>query len=319
VEIMRNNMLVCFLSAAAAFLTTMHQDSPLSAADGRFSVENHEGNHVDVLNNGVPIAQYRYAYQPETPESLHETYKPYLHIMNASGEQPITKGAGGQFTHHRGIFIGWSKIRHEGNTYDRWHMRGGEIVHQKFLELNADDDSAVVSSETAWHGADRKPILTEQRVMTFHPGSGSVRFVVDFESRLTPTGSGVVLDGDPEHAGVQFRPSNNVDRKKTVYHFPTDDADPKQDRDYPWVGETFTLDGEQHSIVHVNHPENPKDTRYSAYRDYGRFGAFFVKEIPEGETLTVRYRFLIIDGEMPEQATLKPYISAFQKASSGND
>ena len=290
----------------------------IAADEPRFSLDEHTGDCVDVNYGGKTVARYCFAYQPDTPESLHQTYKPYLHIFDAAGEKPITKGAGGQYTHHRGIFIGWSKIRHEGNTYDRWHMRGGEIVHKEFLKEQADSDHATITSRTEWHGKDRTSILSEKRTMTVRKGVGPVRLIVDFQSELTPTGSKVVLNGDPEHAGIQFRPSNNVDRKQTTFHFPSKDANPKKDRDYPWVGETFVLDGDKHTVLHVNHPSNPKETIYSAYRDYGRFGAFFETEIPAGETLTVRYRFLILKGEMPETEVVTPLIEDFRESESHN-
>ena len=63
-----------------------------------------------------------YAHDVSTPERRLETYKPYLHVFDADGTAPITKGAGGDFTHHRGIFIGWNKISVGGKTMDRWHM-----------------------------------------------------------------------------------------------------------------------------------------------------------------------------------------------------
>ena len=51
--------------------------------------------------------------------------------------------------------------------------------------------------------------------------------------------------------------------------------------------------------MEFNHPDNPKKTRWSAYRDYGRFGAFPKTEIKAGQPLTLKYEFLIVDGEMP--------------------
>ena len=41
----------------------------------------------------------------------------------------------------------------------------------------------------------------------------------------------------------------------------------------------------------MSHPDNPKDTIWSAYRDYGRFGAFVKPELKNGDSLTLRYRF----------------------------
>jgi hypothetical protein len=40
----------------------------------------------------------------------------------------------------------------------------------------------------------------------------------------------------------------------------------------------------------MDHPDNPGPNKYSAYRDYGRFGAFFTTEIPAGQTLELKYR-----------------------------
>jgi hypothetical protein len=104
---------------------------------------------------------------------------------------------------------------------------------------------------------------------------------------------------------VQFRPANEVDSQQTLYVFPKENADPRKDTDYPWVGETFTLGEQKYSVVDLNHPDNPRGTVFSAYRDYGRFGAFFKRELPHGETLTLKYRFLIADGEMPPAAMLQ--------------
>ena len=44
---------------------------------------------------------------------------------------------------------------------------------------------------------------------------------------------------------------------------------------------------------------------HSAYRDYGRFGSFFEKEIKKGESLTVRYAFAIVDGELPTRSEIQ--------------
>jgi len=79
---------------------------------------------------------------------------------------------------------------------------------------------------------------------------------------------------------------------------PQENAKPHHDLDYPWAGETFTLGGKRYSVVELNHPDNPKKTKWSTYRDYGRIGAFPKAEIKAGQTLTLKYAFLIADGEM---------------------
>ena len=240
-----------------------------------------------------------YAYDKSSPERLAETYKPYLHVYDAEGRQPITKGPGGLFPHHRGIFIGWRKITFQGRDYDRWHMKGGEIVHQKFLDQKAGAEEASFTSLTHWNDSAGKPFLVEERTMTFHRGPSPVRLVIDFHTKLTAPRGDVTLGGDPEHSGVQYRPANEVDTKQTVYVFPKENANCHKDLDYPWVGETYVLGGKKYSVVEISPPTNPKNTRWSAYRNYGRFGAFPAAKVPKGGSLKLDYRFLIADGEMP--------------------
>ena len=179
-------------------------------------------------------------------------------------------------------------------------MAAGDIVHKKFSDQKADTDEATFTSDTEWKLADGTPMLTEERTMTFHQAAAPARLMIDFSSKLTPPSGDVKLEGDPEHGGVQFRPSGDIDTKATDLRLPRRERrQPHKDLDYPWVGETFTLAGQKHSVVEMSHPENPKGTKWSAYRDYGRFGAYPTASVKKGESLTVKYRFLIADGEMP--------------------
>ena len=291
--------LALLLTATLSGVTYASQNGENATATKGFTLKDQPGQHLDILLDGRLVGRYMYAYDKSTPAKLHETYKPYLHIFDAEGQSPITKGPGGEFTHHRGVFVGWRKISFEGQNYDRWHMIKGEIVHEKFLARKAGLDEATITSLTHWNDAQGQPIVDEQRTMTFRRAEAPARLIVDFQAKLTAPRGDIVLDGDPEHAGVQYRPANEVVRKETIYVFPKEHANAHKDKDYPWVGETYTLAGKRYSVVEMNHPDNPKQTVFSAYRDYGRFGAFFTQKIKSGDSLTVKYRFLIADGEMP--------------------
>ena len=59
---------------------------------------------------------------------------PVLHPkFHLALEQLATEAADVSFGNAilRGIFAGWMKMTFDGKNYDRWHMKGGEIVHQK--------------------------------------------------------------------------------------------------------------------------------------------------------------------------------------------
>jgi hypothetical protein len=280
------------------------------AAD--LEIKDTPGKHLDVVSDGRVLVRYMYEHDTSDKARHHETYKPYLHVFDAEGRKPITKGAGGLYTHHRGIFLGWSRLQFNGKSYDRWHMTGGDIVHQEFLKQEAQGETASFTSKTHWHDEKEQPLLDEERTMTVKaPSEGPVRLVIDFQSKLTAAYGDVFLKGDAEHAGIHYRPADEVDAKQTKYTFPAEKVNLKNDLDLPWIAETYVLEGKTHSVVQMNHPDNPKGTRHSAYRDYGRFGSFFEKEIKKGESLTVNYRFVIGDGELPArdaiQAAWKEY------------
>ena len=270
----------------------------LASAEGGFELKDQAGSHLDVLLDGKTVARYMYAYDKSSPEKLALTYKPYLHVFDADGKNPITKGPGGQYTHHRGIFIGWNQIKANGKTYDRWHMKGGEQIHQKFADQKTGPDQASFTSVVHWNDEAGQPLIEEQRTFTFRRPPAGAHVIIDFSTVLKPT-TDLTLGGDPEHAGVHFRPANEVAAKETVYVFPKENADPKKDLDYPWVGETFTLAAKRYSVVQMSHPENPQGTKWSAYRDYGRFGAFFTTQLKKDQALKIQYRFLVAAGEMP--------------------
>ncbi len=305
---MRTTMLRGLLFLLIGGPTTMISWCPAArAAEQGFSLKDTAGQHLDVLLDGRLVARYMYAFDKSTPKRRDETYKPYLHVFDAEGKQPITKGPGGLYTHHRGIFIGWMKITFGDKVYDRWHMIGGEIVHQKFLVEKATADEATFTSLTHWNEPDGQAFLVEERTMTFRRGPDSGRLMIDFHTELIAPRGDLKLGGDPEHAGVQYRPANEVDGKQTVYVFPKEKANAHKDLDYPWVGETYVLDGKKYSIIDLNHPGNPKKTKFSAYRDYGRFGAFPVATIKKGQALNLDYRFLVFDGEMPAAAAIQKW------------
>lgn len=258
---------------------------------------------LSVFHQGKPIVRYMHAYDPNG--NLNATYKPYLHVFDAEGKSLITKGPGGDFPHHRAIFIGWNKIQTEGKTYDRWHMKGGSQIHQEFSEKDATPEGAKFTSVVLWEGEPDESIIAENRTFRILPPTDPFYAIVDLTSEISAR-KDLTLDGDPEHAGIQFRPAQEVDRTKTSYLFPKENADPTKDLDYPWFAENFKLtNGKNYSVIYLNHPTNPKNARTSAYRDYGRFGTFYKTSIKKGESQTFKVRFLISEGPLPSAEVIQ--------------
>ncbi|MCD6394787.1 MAG: PmoA family protein [Planctomycetes bacterium] len=281
-------------------------------ADAGFSWKDNSGEYLDLLFDGSKVTRYMYAYDKSTPKRLHETYKVFHHVFDADGKNVITKGPDGEtpyeqglYTHHRGIFIGWRKVKHQGQEYDFWHMKGVFLVHQKFQQMVA---GPVLGSSTAvinWIDKKGAAVIQEQRTTTVFRQSDPTILLLEFETNLKAVNGDVILDGDPEHAGFQYRPHNDVASGpadvKARYLFHKDGIDAHKDQNLPWVAMSYGLNGKRYSVLHMSHPDNPKPSVYSAYRDYGRFGEFFKDEIKDGQTLNLKYRILVVPGDLPRR------------------
>ncbi|MDA7916051.1 PmoA family protein [Verrucomicrobia bacterium] len=270
-----------------------------------FSIDEKKGESVTVSYGGRSIVHLMTGNDTSTEESAHATYKVYLHVDDPSDANlTITKGAGGKFTHHRGIYIGWSKMKIDGKSYDTWHMKNGIRQHfDKLISSKVTKKSATFIAGINWIDGDGT-LLTEKRTFTIHKPNAKGAFVIDKSSEITCVRGDTDFAGDPEHAGLQFRASNEVaENKSAKYLFPSGVMDQKSvtaARDLPWAALSFEASGNHYHVQHMSHLSLPKPIRYSAYRDYGRFGAFMVTTAKKGETKTFKVRFYLSPGEFPD-------------------
>jgi hypothetical protein len=294
-----------------------------------FSWKDTEGKYLDLLYDGQKVTRYMYDYDESSELRSFETYKVLHHVFDKKGEKLLTNGPDGEspytksvkYPHHRGIFIGWNKLQFDGKSYDTWHMtKGVRQVHQKFLEKKAGAKKARSTALIHWKNGEGKVMLEEKRTTTvYRPGKGTI-LLLDFKTELKAANGKVYLNGDPEHAGFQYRAHDDVakgpTKGKAKYLFHKDGIKPKEDKDLPWVAMEYRINGNQYSVLHINHPNNPKGTVYSAYRDYGRFGAFFMKTIEVGKTLTLNYSIIVMESKVPGREVLdnlyKTYIEGTQ-------
>ncbi len=276
------------------------------------------GRYLSLRFGERPVA--RYMYQPidvSSPGAREATYKPYLHVFSPDGRRLLTKGPGGLYSHHRGIFFGFNKITYgDGLMCDTWHCRGRAYqIHEAIAAKAAGDSSAKLVVTIHWHGAHGEPFASERRSMEFALTADEL--YIDVVSQLNPINVDKIhLDGDPQHAGVQFRASQQVAdaAREQTYFLRTDGkGQPGETRNWnhknagdpvneqctnrPWNAMSFVVDSHRYTVLYIDHPQNPKPAR-SSERDYGRFGSYFVADVTAREPLDVRYRYVVRKGEM---------------------
>jgi hypothetical protein len=252
------------------------------------------------------------------PNDHFNTYKPFDHVYSfrpatqpstqphenrPGGYRPITKGPGGQFPHHRGIYFGFNKTAYG----DFWHCNKGESQrHESFDTARewAGPVAAKMASVTNWVAADGKPKFRDAREVTAWRVSED-ELVLDYDITLeTVTGQAEKLAGDAHHAGFHFRGANELanagDRRRrggaVHYVFPESAKLIKDDvwGELAWTNANFELFGRRYSVTHMDAPANPDPTTYST-RPYGRFGAFFTAEVTPEKPMKVSYRLVIRD------------------------
>jgi hypothetical protein len=272
-----------------------------------------------------PVLRYMLKpYDNSNAAARDKTYKVFHHLYDFEGKRFVTNGGNTNepvgdpkkllYPHHRGLMYAFNNITYgKGIKADTWHAKP-EDTHQSHRAFLVEEAGCVLGRHRVavdWHGPKNEVFAKEEREITvFTNDKGTL---VEFASRLKTAGGTVKLDGDPQHAGFQFRAHNDVaasSKNETYYLRPdgkgekgekgTRNWDPKTKKgpvNLPWDACSFVIDGKRYTVVYMNHPKNPGESRWSE-RDYARFGCYFAYELTEQSPLVVNYRIWLQEGEM---------------------
>ncbi|MCS6864846.1 MAG: DUF6807 family protein [Gemmataceae bacterium] len=271
------------------------------------------------VNQKRPVLQY--FHLPHDPNDHFYTFKPFHNVYDpATGQVMLTNSSAktskdGLYPHHRGLFFGFNRIRYQGHQQaDTWHGSNNVFSqHEKTLAQDTGEVLARQRVEISWRGSDGQTFATEHREVTVYATKNGT--LIDWNTQLTTTLDNVRLDGDPQHAGFHFRANQEVAKngKQNTYYLRPDGKgpigetrnwDPKGSRDnnrktvnLPWNACSFVTGGKRYTVLRINHPDNPKETRGSE-RDYGRFGDYFEYDLTPQQPLKLKYRLWVQEGEM---------------------
>ncbi len=283
------------LTALFAISTTVAAANPWSTRH----IENPDGPGMamDILYEGNPSARLIYG---------EGQMKPFLHVFGLEGELLTNPGVdaegdtAGRFPHHRGIFIGWNRVRSELGNDDLWHLRRNESMEVTDIRTSAvTDDYAEIVAEIVWRSSNKddagdNTLLRETRTLRISKPDGQRNTTVDATFTLTAARD-LSLGGDLQHAGVHFRAHRDVnDRANETIYMWDPDVDGGRGRivnpEMRWCRLVYPISDQWYSTIQLNAPSNP--TEELSWRDYGRFGFFFKREMQQDESFTINYRFI---------------------------
>ena len=295
------------------------RDTRCPAADA-FAWEMVDHQSEQLHRNGLPVMQYEFPVH--SMDDIEGARKPYHHVFDPAGGEKITKGVGGLFSHHRGIYFGYNVITVEG--YDRnidvWHSNNGERTeHEEVLERFEGPVMGGHRVRILWKDHQGHAFADEVRTLrAFRQPRGET--LIDFHSELQTLGGSVRLDGDRQHAGVQFRAAQYVAEHPEYSYYirpeawnhlaPADEVGNDNNHDFGWNAFHFQVEGRPFTTLYLSHPTNPKPAEMSE-RQYGRFGEFFRYELTPDTPLTSQYRFWITAGAAPEREDFKAQHAAY--------
>jgi len=234
------------------------------------------------------------------PAHHGDTCKPYHHVFAPDGRL-LTKGLGGHYEHHRGLFLGWNQLRWRGRGFDFWHCRQGET--QRFRgfvapgELGLDDGWQVAAID--WCDGGGEVVLAERRALCARD-LGDNAVALDLRSDLRAASDPVWLDGDPQHAGQQFRALQAFGEPGATpvrYVRPAGAAGQANDvwTGCRWIAAVLPLPDGDVTVLRVEGSGNPGPATWST-RGYGRFGATFTVELRPGEVLRCQWTYVVAAG-----------------------
>ncbi len=283
------------------------------------------GKGLAVAKDGKPVAHFVFGEGQK---------KPFLHVYGKEGELLTNPGVGpdgkdtGRYPHHRGIYIGWRII--SGGQFDLWHIHKGEIMRvKKIKSTKATESGVTIVADIEWRtgkvGKSDDLLISETRTLVIsrisgHPGQNNAgRTQVDFHTELTAARD-LTLGGDLQHAGCHFRAHTEVASKWTKFTSYLWEPEGKKagngkilSKEWKWNRLQFPIGKNWYSATQFNAPNQPVEEL--SWRDYGRFGFFFKKDLKKGETQKLNYRFHIAPSQAPALESHPPQVSKEQKES----
>jgi len=313
------------------------QASFLAAGDMPVAFVRH-GDQIDVSIGAKPFTAYYFS--PETP-------KPYLYPLRSPGGIIITRGypmvmsipgESRDHPHHRSMFFAhgdingvdfWGEaqfqphapVQAQGKTYTSEDLPKGRTVFTKLEEALGGPDSGTLRAVFRLLSANGRVLGSETQEYTFR-GDKSTR-TIDCTFTITADHGTPLKMGDTKEGTFAIRVVKSL-QEPAVKMLNSEGAVGEKNiwgKRANWVDYSGVVGGERVGIAIFDNPHNLKHPTYWHARGYGLFAVNPFGEhdfssdpnrdgsvtIAAGDSLTLRYRVLIHDGDAAEAKVAEAY------------
>lgn len=315
-------------SSARWFVTWIAIVLPVALAAAAFSAEAAEktagvevqraAHGATVLVDGELFTQYRIDSGPKPicwPVLSHTGKR----VTRAHPMEDVT-GERQDHKHHRS----WWFTHGDVNGVDFWSEgeKSGTIVHREFLALESGSQQGRIRTRNDWLTPDGTKICEDERELRIHYRRDAR--VADFDITLKAT-EGPVTFGDTKEGmmGVRVATSMDVDSQLggQIVNSRGQRDKAAWGQQAEWVDYVGPVGDETLGVAILNHPTSFRFPTYWHVRTYGLFAAnpFGLHDfkgsdevdgshtIPEGESITFRYRIFIHSGDTDQAKVAKEY------------
>jgi hypothetical protein len=298
-----------------------------------------QGKQVDVMVDGKPFTTY---LQPEGVKKpvLWPVISPAGNAVTRSFPLAKMEGERVDHPHHIGIWLNYGDV----NGLDFWNNSTaipadkasgyGTIVHKSIDKIKNGKKKGVLAVSADWIDSQSRKILDEKTI--FHFRATQQMRIIDRKTTLKAVGGEVKFNDNKEGVfAIRVATALELPQKGAVemtdaHGNVTKVEKPDMSRvtgNYlssegitgeavwgtrgKWMQLSGKLNGENVSIVIIDHPGNPGYPTYWHARGYGLFAANTLGQkalsngrdvlnftLPAGKSVTFRYRLVIFSGEL---------------------
>jgi len=266
-------------------------------------------DHVVVSIGGAEFTRYKAHGDP-----AYESQKyPYFYPVNgpASGAS-VTTETTQPYPHHHSLLFGCDRVN-DGNYWQGSNSEG-QIVSQGPRLVEAEGERVVFEDTCLWRKPEQEPIIRDKRTVTVSVPSPALR-VIDFDIALEMLTDVTIQATNHSLFSARVVPELSVKEGGTMVNAAGQSGEAATfGQPSPWMDYSGTRSGITEGIAILQHPANRGYPHPWFTRDYGFFSPTPMQwleggklELPKGETVRLRYRVIVHEGNAGEAGIAKAF------------